>query len=309
MEALVKAFKDIALDKDRRASLLADATSLGGLVLLLTKENLSTTCDVLEIFSALIDCENGSVILSRLIGLNESLIMLKSDKNLPLALSRLASDIFDVINFKKPNLESFKSARSRSKRQSYNVIIQLMGNLVMSDVKMIEEQLLSVKGIISITFQLNKLRVIVMALTTVSKELILSKVNSVCENLASQKKQSDISAHLLSRQKSTASRHGMKRSRTIRSGSTSVVDRGRDPMLKQPSLSQVVEVSETKATSQRPALPPTLKPYLSDEADVFEVDEKRGAPLPRDASLNDRGAQVTGLGGWLSDFLERTLFW
>nr|CDS30523.1 protin armadillo repeat [Hymenolepis microstoma] len=184
-----------------------------------------------------------------------------------------------------------------------------MGNLVMSDVKMIEEQLLSVKGIISITFQLNKLRVIVMALTTVSKEIILNKVNSVCENLASKKSQFDISAHLLSRQKSTVSRQGIKRSRTIRSGSASVADRGQDSMLKQSSLSQVVEGSEIRAASQRPAPPPKLKPYLSDEADVFEVDEKRGAPLPRDASINDGGAQVTGLGGWLSDFLERTLFW
>lgn len=68
---------------------------------------------------------------------------------------------------------------------------------------MIEEQLLTIKGIISMTFQLNKLRVIVMALTTVTKEMTLDRVNSVCEKLASQKRQSDISAHLLCRQKST----------------------------------------------------------------------------------------------------------
>lgn len=53
------AFKEIALDKDRRGSLLAvsihlfinfqDATSLGGLVLLLSKENLTVTRDVLEV--------------------------------------------------------------------------------------------------------------------------------------------------------------------------------------------------------------------------------------------------------------------
>ncbi|KAM3183744.1 hypothetical protein ACTXT7_009744 [Hymenolepis weldensis] len=203
MEALVGAFKEIALDKDRRESLLADATSLGGLVLLLSKENLTVTRDVLEIFSALADCENGSVNLSRLIGLKESLVMLKSDKNLPETLSNLASEIFDAINFKKPNLDRVKTVRTKPKRQSYDVIIQLMGDLVMSDVKMIEEQLLTIKGIISITFQLNKLRVIVMALTTVTKEIILDRVNSVCEKLASQKRQSDISAHLLRRQKST----------------------------------------------------------------------------------------------------------
>lgn len=68
---------------------------------------------------------------------------------------------------------------------------------------MIEDQLLTIKGLISITFQLNKLRVIVMALTTISKEMILDKVNTVCEKLASEKKQPDIGAHLLCRKNST----------------------------------------------------------------------------------------------------------
>ncbi|VUZ55492.1 unnamed protein product, partial [Hymenolepis diminuta] len=81
-----------------------DATSLGGLVLLLSKENFT-------IFSALVDCENGSNNLSRLIGLKESLVMLKSDNSLPETLSNLASEILDAIDFKKPKSRMKKLKR------------------------------------------------------------------------------------------------------------------------------------------------------------------------------------------------------
>ncbi|VDL64707.1 unnamed protein product [Hymenolepis diminuta] len=101
----------------------------------------------------------------------------------------------------------------------------------------------------------------------------------------------------------------MKHSVKNRSGSASAADTGRNSILKQSSLSQVAEGSELRGASRRPAPPPMLKPYLSDEADVFEVDEKRGAPLPRDVTLNDGSGQRAGLGGWLSDLLERTIFW
>ncbi|KAM3183743.1 hypothetical protein ACTXT7_009743 [Hymenolepis weldensis] len=105
------------------------------------------------------------------------------------------------------------------------------------------------------------------------------------------------------------SRQGMKHGMRNRSGSASAADTGRNSMLKQSSLLHVAEGSEMRGASRRPAPPPMLKPYLSDEADVFEVDEKRGAPLPRDVTLNDGGGQRAGFGGWLSDLLERTIFW
>lgn len=98
------------------------------------------------------------------------------------------------------------------------------------------------------------------------------------------------------------SRHGRRRTNTFRSANASTTGTFQEGLEKQSEGG-----CDAKKPSHRPH-PPTLKPYLSDEADVFEVDEKRGAPLPRDAALNE-GGQRTGLVGWISDIFEKTLFW
>ncbi|VDQ12443.1 unnamed protein product [Trichobilharzia regenti] len=51
-----------------------------------------------------------------------------------------------------------------------------------------------------------------------------------------------------------------------------------------------------------------MPPYLEDDADLFEVDETRAAPKLRN---NNPGESESSKGPleWLSDFLEKSLFW
>lgn len=104
------------------------------------------------------------------------------------------------------------------------------------------------------------------------------------------------------------SRQGVKRKGSVRIGIAPATEQHPSSVLKQPSFSQASVLRTNLPQRQTFAPLPPLKPYLSEEADIFEVDEKRGAPLPRDAALGEAG-QRSGIGGWLSDILERTLFW
>lgn len=55
-----------------------------------------------------------------------------------------------------------------------------------------------------------------------------------------------------------------------------------------------------------------LKPYLADNTNLFEVDPSRCAPQRLDTIDEGdagHGRQRGGIGGWLSDLLERTVFW
>ncbi|VDK33251.1 unnamed protein product [Taenia asiatica] len=209
MKSLVGSFKAIALDNLRCESLLADTTSLSGLVILLSNESPSIVLDILE-----------------------------------------------------------------------------------SDLKVIESQLLTIKGIISITFQLNKCRVIVMAVDAVEPEQILDKVTIACQQLASENDLVDTPGCFIRRQKSTCSRAALQRRDTVGSSCN--------------AISSTMPPPRQLKTRQK--LQP-IRPYLADDADIFEVDPNHGVPQRRDAAVNDASGTSRGLGGWLSDLLERTIFW
>ncbi|KAL5103984.1 hypothetical protein TcWFU_008381 [Taenia crassiceps] len=185
-----------------------------------------------------------------------------------------------------------KAPRLKSQRKSHSVVVQLSGDLTMSDLKVIESQLLTIRGIISITFQLNKCRVVVMAVDSVEPEQILHKVTDACQQLALENSLTDTPACFIRRRKSTCSRATLQRRETVRTGCTAIS--GNMPPPWQPK------------TRQKPQ---PMKPYLADDADIFAVDPNHGVPQRRDAVVNDAGGTSRGLSGWLSDLLERTVFW
>lgn len=91
---------------------------------------------------------------------------------------------------------------------------------------------------------------------------------------------------------SSCSRAALQRRDTVRSSYTAV--------------SNTMPPPRQLKTRQKPQ---PMKPYLADDADIFEVDPNRGVPQRRDAVVNDASDTSRGLSGWLSDLLERTIFW
>ncbi|VDL96355.1 unnamed protein product [Schistocephalus solidus] len=159
-------------------------------------------------------------------------------------------------------------------------------DILNADLKLIESQIVRIRGVISVTFQLHKCRVVVFALSHVDPELILTKVREGCD-LASTGNRSISARPILRRQKST---------RTVVA----------------PSGYSDSRSCMTTATFKVPASreqPPVPHPYLTNDADLFEVDSSRGAPQRQDMVGRDRGPQGGGISGWLSGLMERTLFW
>ncbi|KAL5967966.1 hypothetical protein TSMEX_004317 [Taenia solium] len=109
MKSLVGSFKAIALDDLRCESLLADTTSLSGLVILLSNESPSIVLDILETFVALSKHKNGSVHVSRLHGLRDQLLMLQEkNENIPPDVKELARSLYErLYPTKQPLIRHF----------------------------------------------------------------------------------------------------------------------------------------------------------------------------------------------------------
>lgn len=67
---------------------------------------------------------------------------------------------------------------------------------------MIEDELIKIRGVISITFQLAKCRVVVLALGDVDPEMILNQVTEGCRLVSLSANQKSITARVIQRQKS-----------------------------------------------------------------------------------------------------------
>ncbi|CDS43422.1 armadillo repeat protein [Echinococcus multilocularis] len=295
MQDLVGSFKAIALDNSRCQSLLTDATSLSGLVILLSSECPSVVLGILETFIALSKRENGLIYISRLHGLRDQLLGLQEeDENIPPEVMGLAHSLYEELYSTKHCLKrsGTKVSRLKCQRKSHSIVVQLSGKINMSGLKVIESQLLTIKGVISITFQLNKCRVIVMTVDTIEPEQILDKVRVACQQLASESGLTDIPACFIRRRKSTCSQVALQRRDAVRSSYA--------------SISSTMPPPGQLKTRQKPQ---PMKPYLMDGADIFEVDPDRGVPQCRNVIANDASGTSRGFGGWLSDLLERTVFW
>ncbi|VDD83837.1 unnamed protein product [Mesocestoides corti] len=288
MEGLLESFKKLALDDLSYSSLLKDNTSLGGLVILLSNEKESAVEEILNIFKILSERNGGSYYLSKLPGMMEQLSSLKaSGESHSVRIRELTDDLFETLFSSKAHLKRMPSQSHRPKksRKSRPVVIQLSGNITKQDLKAIESQLITVKGVVSITFQLNKLRVVVMALDDLDPERILEAVSVACKLASATNDRSDISAHVVKRQKSKLSRV---------SSMYTVRDRR--------------SFAPSSAAAAAPKVSKPLHPYLADTADIFEVDPSRGAPQVKGMAGANSG-RSRGFTGWLSDLIESTIFW
>ncbi|VDK32936.1 unnamed protein product [Dibothriocephalus latus] len=254
----------------------------------MSNESDTMVMDILNIFLMLVKKPGGISSLRKLYGLDAQLKYLSEAVTRDPRIGHVSSSLLRILFTKKPE-ESKISPKKLDYRRPKSIIVQLVGNVTETDLKLIESQIVRLRGVISVTFQLHKCRVVVFAQNHVDPELILTKVREGCDLASSSAGNRSISARpILRRQKSA---------RTVVAHNSDSDRRS----------------CATTATFKVPASreqPPAPHPYLTNDADLFEVDSSRGVPQRQDMVGQDRGPQGGGgISGWLSGLMERTLFW
>ncbi|CAH8612490.1 unnamed protein product [Schistosoma rodhaini] len=283
--------KKLAGDDSKYVALINDKTTLQGLVLLLSNKNNTVISSVLETLKIISGRPGGNDALQSLLGLNEQLNeLIKSTKSggsvAAQSISRSAEELLALLNSSnrqgpprpiKTNLE--KSHRTLRPK---NVVLQLRGITDEDDIEIVCAKLLKIRGVVSITFQLQKHRVIVCTVPSLDPECLIHAVSSVKDNSGRSNDtcQTDLTCPTITAQ----------------------------IVKKKHRAQSLCRHSSFSGLKYRQNLQNTeIPPYLEDDADLFEVDETRAAPKLMDAPSKSDSSK--GPISWLSDFLEKSLFW
>lgn len=296
VEALI-GFKDLAENDTKYASLLHDSTCLHGLVLLLSNNNHEIVLHVLQILLTLSKRPRGSSILSRVLGLSEQLNSLMNRTTVQVAneedvIVTLAKHLYEqVFVTRDDRLKNKEMLEPMTHLKPKTVALRLYGVQHDTDIEAIRHALLRIRGVVSITFQLHKNRVIVCTVPDLNSEVLLQAVRSASSfhDGADTARDSAFSETDQSFGKGVKAKIIRKRSEIHRTGSS---------------------IQGRRATSRRESLPvPEMPAYLEENADLFEVDESRAAPKLRTQVCTNDGTDGDGLVSRLSSFLERSFFW
>ncbi|GAA30189.2 hypothetical protein CLF_109818 [Clonorchis sinensis] len=232
----------------------------------------------------------GPSVLKTLLGLSDQLQeLLKEDRaqtseNQMQLIIQLARDVYDSA-FGLRTTTNVNSPNSRPK----NVVLRLYGVHSEEDAEVVRSQLLKVRGVVSITFQLQKHRVIVCTVPQLDPECLVRAVR------AAQRHQPSSTDSVWDHPAVDEIKARIVRKRTVIHRSDSVT------RTKTPS---------TKCSDSVRTAPVPLPPYLEETADLFEVDESRAAPkIKNRMSISGNDPRSNGPLDWLSDFLERSFFW
>ncbi|TNN15051.1 Armadillo repeat-containing protein [Schistosoma japonicum] len=287
----LKDIKKLAEDDSRYTALMKDKTTLQGLVLLLSNKNKSIVSLVLQILIIIRRRPGGDDVLRSLLGLSEQLNDLKKSTNSidnedDRLISNSAEELLSLFNCStkqnspKPIKANPEKPHSISRPKS--VILQLRGLTSEDDIEIICSKLLKIRGVVSITFQLHRHRVLVCTIPSLDPDCLIQAISSVNNN----SDQSD----------------GIHRTNSNHPTITAQI------VKKKHRVQSLCRHSSFNGFKYRQSLKNTeVPPYLEDDADLFEVDETRAAPKLRDAPSKQDSSK--GPIGWLSDFLEKSLFW
>ncbi|KAF7233809.1 hypothetical protein EG68_10999 [Paragonimus skrjabini miyazakii] len=296
--------KVLAEDSYKCDTLLRDRTTLEGLVLLLSNSNKELVFLILQVLLTLSGRPKGPTTLKGLIGLDEQLHrLISSDRPQPTKdaqsveeiAKKVFTSVFDVQQAKVSGCGATHNSLGRSPIQPTNVILRLYGIRDEADVDAVRSQLLQVRGVVSVTFQMHKQRVIVCAVTDLNPERLVHAVRAIRPQ------------QLPTCPTNSGNQEIMKPGRLSENEIRARIIRRRTEAHAVSSLRRTYSKAEPKRVdSFRNYQAPV---YLEDDADLFEVDESRAAP-----KLKTRAREVDEkLGGgpisWLSDFLERSFFW
>ncbi|KER24695.1 hypothetical protein T265_07697 [Opisthorchis viverrini] len=288
----LQAFKSLAEDGVGYSTLLQDRSCLQGLVVLLSNPNPEVVITILQTLCQLCRRPGGPSVLKTLLGLSDQLQgLLKKDfaqttENQMQLIIQLARDVYNSA-FGVRTTTNVNSPNSRPK----NVVLRLYGVHSEDDAEVVRSQLLKVRGVVSITFQLQKHRVIVCTVPQLDPECLVRAVR------AAQRHQPSSTDSPLDHPHPAVDeiKARIVRKRTVIHRSDSVT------RTKTPS---------TKCSDPKLTAPVPLPPYLEETADLFEVDESRAAPkIKNRMSISGNDPRSSGPLDWLSDFLERSFFW
>lgn len=185
-DALVS-LKTMAGDSKRRYFVIKDPTFLGGLVMVLSNPDVKIVTIALETLVLLAEVQEYRPKLCAFMGLTdqvEHLINREEEK-----VSHLAEKLFDLLNQKPekcaPLKDSFNTSSTKTrtgvKKSSHgsrtkHIILQIRGLVVKNDKDVVMRLLLHVKGVISITFDLNQKRCILRTKQDVKPETLSQAV-------------------------------------------------------------------------------------------------------------------------------------
>lgn len=182
--------KTMAMDPKKRAVLVTDTTCMGGLVLVLSNEDKAVVKLALETVQLLAETAEHRPVLRRFIGMMDQLEYLIDRKDCG-EVESLAKEVYMLLKQDEKvtplkdnhNTSSNKSRRSSiqkslhgSLKNSKLIVLQLRGLLNKCDRDVCMRLLLQVKGVISITFDMNKKRCIVRSKLEVRPESLVHAI-------------------------------------------------------------------------------------------------------------------------------------
>lgn len=184
----IQAMRSMAMDAKKRAILVKDTTCIGGLVLVLSNPDANIVRLALETIQLLSETPEHRPLLRSFMGMMEQLESLIDRKDCG-EVEHLAKEVYmqlkqegqitplkDSCNTSTNRRSSIQRVLQGSYKNSKIIILQLRGLLNKCDRDVCMRLLLQVKGVISITFDMNKKRCIVRAKLDVRPESLVQAI-------------------------------------------------------------------------------------------------------------------------------------
>lgn len=170
---IVSRILNLARDPNNRAMIVQDQGCLPGLVLFLDNRDPTVVDTAVEALVQLAECKENQPVMYSELGLVLSLTNLLAN---PLVGEHTHKRARRVIELISPQPSDWSVSREQKKSRA--VTLQIRGLDDLSCRKQVEEQLLSVKGVVSFTFNMKDQRVEIRARQEVSVEAMCAAINA-----------------------------------------------------------------------------------------------------------------------------------
>ncbi|XP_028407368.1 armadillo repeat-containing protein 1-like [Dendronephthya gigantea] len=182
--ALVEHLKELSDNPQNRSTIVKDKGCLAGLVLFLDNNEARVVTTALQALKNLAQHKPNRSIMKNELGMLESLRAIMH-RNGDARTKQLATDVYDALNQSQEQTSRRSSSTSSRQstvlgsatRRSKTYIIQIKGLSNQITKRLCEEQLLTVRGMVSFTFDLAKSRCIVRARPETTAETICMAIS------------------------------------------------------------------------------------------------------------------------------------
>ncbi|OWF53786.1 armadillo repeat-containing protein 1-like [Mizuhopecten yessoensis] len=201
----ITALKGMASDPKKRSFLLKDLTCIGGLIMVLSNPDVKVVTVALETLLLLADRADHRSTLRDFLGMTDQLETIMRRSSYDKKASNLAEKLYVTltqVDLQTPLKDTFnrstvsgqsskKSSTSKNNRSVLNgrakhIILQIRGLIDKADRELVMRLLLQVKGVVSITFDLNKKRCILRTKQEVKPETLVQAVSKSQTMIAQQ---------------------------------------------------------------------------------------------------------------------------